>query len=62
MTGMNPGLSQDGIAEELVAKAAELWGHERAEATRTSLGDMAAFIWLVSQNLPDREEEPAFFF
>ena len=60
MVGMNPRHSQEGITQELVAKATELWGQERAEAIRGALEEVAENLWLVAQNLPDREAEPAF--
>ena len=61
MVGMNPNLSRQEIAQELVAKAEELWGQERAEAIRALLEEVAGNLWLVAQNPPDREQEPAFF-
>ncbi len=61
MVGMNPGQAQEGIAQELVAKATELWGQGRAQAIHRVLEETARNLWLVAENLPDREEEPAFF-
>lgn len=61
MVGMNPRHSREEIAQELVAKATELWGQERAEAMRRALEEAAEHLLLVAQNLPGREEEPAFF-
>ena len=61
MVGMNPRLSQEGITEELVTKAAEFWGRERADAIRPMLEEMGGYLWVVSQNLPDPEREPVFF-
>ena len=61
MVGMNPGQSREEIARELFAKATELYGAQRAEAIRASLDEAAEHMWVISQNLPDREQEPAFF-
>ena len=61
MVGMNPAQSQDEIARELYAKATELYGEQRAEAIRATLEEAAEHLWVISQNLPDKEEEPAFF-
>lgn len=61
MVGMNPAQSQQDIARELYAKATELYGAQRAEAIRATLEEAAEHLWVISQNLPDKEEEPAFF-
>ena len=61
MVGMNPRQSQEEILKELSAKATEFWGQERAEALRAVLEESAANLWLLAQNLPDVEQEPAFF-
>ncbi len=61
MVGMNPAQSQQEIARELFAKATELYGAQRAEAIRATLEEAAEHLWVISQNLPDKEEEPAFF-
>ena len=61
MVGMNPAQSREEIARELFAKATELYGAHRAEAIRSSLDEAAEHMWVISQNLPDREQEPAFF-
>lgn len=61
MVGMDPGLARDQIARELVDKAAELWGRDRAEAVRPFLEGVADNLWIVRQNPPDPEQEPAFF-
>ena len=61
MVGLNPRHSQEEMAQELVSRATEVWGQERVEATRKVLEEMAGYLWVVAQNLPDREEEPAFF-
>ena len=61
MVGMNPSHSQEAIAQELVAKATEFWGRDRAEAIRAALEEAAQNLWLVAQNPPDPGEEPVFF-
>ncbi|MCE2463175.1 MAG: hypothetical protein J4F46_04565 [Dehalococcoidia bacterium] len=61
MVTVNPKGSQEELSRELIARAAEILGQERAEAIRATLSDAAANLLLVSQNLPHREEEPAFF-
>ena len=61
MVGMKANQSQQDIASELFAKATELYGAHRAEAIRSMLEDAAEHMWVISQNLPHREEEPAFF-
>ena len=61
MVAANPKGSQEELSQELIARATEVLGPERAEAIRITLLDSAANLWLVSQNLPYREEEPAFF-
>ena len=61
MVGMNPSQSQQDIARELFTKATELYGTQRAEAIRATLDEAAEHVWVISQNLPDKEQEPAFF-
>ena len=61
MVASNPGPSREGIARELMAKAAELWGRERAEEIRAAVEETAAHLWLVAQAPPDPEVEPGFF-
>jgi hypothetical protein len=61
MVGMSPSLSKDDISGELVAKATELWGEGRAVAIRSTLDNVAESLWVLGQNLPDLEQEPAFF-
>jgi hypothetical protein len=58
---MDPGQSRQEIARELFAKATELYGPQRAEAIRATLDEAAEHLWVIAQNLPDKEEEPAFF-
>ena len=61
MVTVNPNGSQEELSRELIARASEILGQERAEAIRATLSDAAANLLLVSRNLPHREEEPAFF-
>ena len=61
MVETNPRLSKEEMSRELVAKAIDLWGEARAEAIRNPLETMAENLWVLAQNLPDLEQEPAFF-
>ena len=61
MTTTGPGASQEDIYKKLYDQAVERWGVERAEAIRPNLERVAASLWHIGNNLPDREEEPAFF-
>ena len=61
MTTTGPDASQENIYEKLYEQAVERWGVERAGAIRPNLERVAAAIWHIDNNLPDREEEPAFF-
>ena len=58
---MDPKSSREEFARELMAEATQRWGPERAEAIKDQIDDVARCLWLVSQNPPDLEEEPAFF-
>ena len=61
MVGMRLGATVDEIAADLKEKAAQLWGQVRASQLDEPLNEMAGYIHQVAENLPDREEEPAFF-
>ncbi len=61
MTTTGPDASQEDIYNKLYGQAVERWGVERADAIRPNLERIAAALWHISNNLPDREEEPAFF-
>ena len=61
MVSIDPAQSREEIARELFAKAEELYGAQRAEAIRATLDEAAEHLWVISHNLPDKEEEPAFF-
>ena len=58
-TDQNASLEE--FAREFMAKAAQRWGPDRAEAIKDKIDDVARCLWLVSENPPDLEEEPAFF-
>jgi hypothetical protein len=62
MVSMDPKLSKEEIVAQLVQQAVAVWGPERAEALKASLEETGANLWLLNQNLPRQEEEPAFFF
>jgi hypothetical protein len=58
---MDPRLSREEMAKELVERAEALWGKERAETLRPFLELVAGHLWQLSLELPHPEEEPAFF-
>ena len=49
------------IASSLTRRAVELWGAERAEALTEAIDETARNIWLISQDPPPADEEPAFY-
>jgi hypothetical protein len=53
--------SIDAVAKELQEKAADLWGEERASQMGHAMRQAAELLQQVADNLPRREEEPAFF-
>jgi hypothetical protein len=53
--------SIDAVAQELQEKAADLWGQERARRMGPAMRQAAELLQQVADNLPRREEEPAFF-
>jgi hypothetical protein len=53
--------SIDAVAKELQEKAADLWGEERASEMGPAMRQAAELLQQVADNLPRREEEPAFF-
>ncbi len=61
MVGLDVGLSKDELSRELAKKAGALWGEKRAQEISAGLDQVAGFLERVAQNLPDKEEEPAFF-
>ena len=61
MVGVNYRIPPQEIAQELIDAAVVLWGQERADAIRSTLEQTAENLSTIAQNLPDREEEPAFF-
>ena len=61
MVGMGTGITQEEIIKELTDKTVELWGQERAEANRQNLEQTGRNIWVVAQNPPAIEDEPAYF-
>ena len=62
MVSMGPGVTKEEMARQLKGNAEAVWGKERAEAIGQALEDTAANLWLLCQNLPDREEWPGFYF
>ena len=61
MVGMRNDASIDTVAKELQEKAADLWGEERASQMGPAMRQAAELLQQVADNLPRREEEPAFF-
>ena len=61
MVGMRNDASIDAVAQELQDKAADLWGQERASRMGPAMRQAAELLQQVADNLPKREEEPAFF-
>ena len=61
MVGMRNDASVESLAQELQDKAADLWGEERASRMGPAMRQAAEHLQQVANNLPKREEEPAFF-
>ena len=61
MVGLDSGLSKEEITQELARKSRELWGEQRSQEIGRELDQLAGFLYQVARNLPDKEEEPAFF-
>lgn len=55
---MNPDIT----FEKMYARAVEMWGKERADIDRNSIEQKAKALKTISENLPPREEQPAFYF
>ena len=62
MVSMDPKLSKEEMVAQLTDRARAVWGPERAEALNGALEEAGANLWVLTDNLPDRDEEPAFFF
>lgn len=58
MTSMRHDVSPEDIANELIDQAKKLWGDQRAQQLRSSLGQTARHLQQLSQNLPNRDTEP----
>ena len=61
MAGMPGGKDREAILQGMHDKASALWGPERARLLEDSLQQMADYLSQLEENLPHREEEPAFF-
>lgn len=57
-----PMASREEIAKSLEGRAAQLWGQQRADELTQTIEETAEHILRLSQNLPDAEEEPGFYF
>ena len=62
MSKAQPMSSTEEIMKTLEERATELWGRERSEELRPLIEQTAGHIWQLSQDLPDSEEEPGFYF
>ena len=49
------------ISESLDRRATELWGMERAEALAGLIHEVAKRMLVISQDLPQLDEEPRFY-
>ena len=54
-------MAEELSSEKLFQRAVERWGTERAEVLRPGLERLAESLRKVAENLPRREEDPAFF-
>ena len=61
MAGTPGDSSREAALQDMREKAVKLWGPERASLLEPSLKHMADYLGQLDENLPDREEEPAFF-
>jgi hypothetical protein len=62
MPKSQPMTSREEILKSLEERATALWGQERAQEIRSTIEQTAGHIWQLSQDLPDLEEEPGFYF
>ena len=62
MSESQPMASEEELALSMKKRAVELWGAERASEIDLTIDGMAERIYLISQNLPQAEDEPAFYF
>ena len=60
--GRNDPQTKDEITASLTARAAELWGRERAAALRVVIEQTAANILQISLDPAPADEEPGFYF
>ena len=54
--------SEKEIADSLFDRATQLWGQERAGELTAVIEQAANNIWHLSQNLPEEDEQPGFYF
>lgn len=53
-------ITQKQWLQALTQQAINWFGEEQARDLHTQLEERAAYLWLLSQHLPDREQEPDF--
>ena len=54
--------SEDRIVTDLTRRATELWGEKRARSIEQTIAQVARNVRRLADDLPDTEEEPAFYF
>ena len=62
MSESQPMASKEELALSMKKRAIELWGAERASEIGLNIEGMAERIYQISQDLPQAEEEPGFYF
>lgn len=53
-------ITQKQLLQALTQQAISWFGEEQARDLQAQLEERAAYLWLLSQHLPDREQEPDF--
>jgi hypothetical protein len=53
-------ITQEQLMQALTQQAIIWFGEERARDLRAQIEERAAYLWLLSQRQPDREQEPDF--
>src|SRR5437879_2518076 len=53
-------VTQKQLMQALIQQATSWFGEEQARDLHAQLEERAAYLWLLSQHLPNREQEPDF--
>ncbi len=61
MTQQKPPERREDLLAQMLARSTALWGKERTEELRPQIEQTADTLIQISQALPGKEEEPAFF-